>query len=196
MDYIKVAEEILQLLNSYLIYFIPGYISIWEYSFLKGKHINENINIIIKSIIVSYLYVKVSMHKDWVTIIIAFIVPYIYYLLQTFEWFDKVLKFMRINTSITDNVLDLIQNKEKKKKAVNLKLFMDEKGIMYEGQLRVHESDNQKEQVICLSGYRRYIKNDVGKYEVKNDYNGDKKRWVLLKYNDADRIEVQYADEK
>lgn len=195
MDYIKEAEDILKLLNSYLIYFIPGFISIWEYSFLKGKCIRENINSIIKAVIISYLYVNIFCY-NWLVIAMSIILPYLLYWILTLQGFNEILKSLKINTSLSDNILDLIQSKEKDEKAIALKLFMDEKGIMYEGQLRVHESDNQKEQVIALSGYRRYIRNASGKYDIKNDYADDKSRWVIVKYNDVDRIEVKYQNDK
>ena len=76
-----------------------------------------------------------------------------------------------------------------------LKLFLDNNDIMYEGSLRYHESDINKKQTICLSGYRRYIKEN-GKYVVKQDYNNDNSRWVMLDISEITRVEIKYHTNK
>lgn len=65
---------------------------------------------------------------------------------------------MGFNTTLEDTVWDYIQYRDKEKDGIVLKVFLDNKDIMYEGCLRYRESDIDKEQAICLSGYRRYIK--------------------------------------
>lgn len=90
---------------------------------------------------------------------------------------------------------DYIHNRDKEKKGIILKVFLDDKDIMYEGSLRYRESDLEKEPSICLSGYRRYVKEN-GKYITKQDYNNDNSRWVLINIKEITRSEIKYASEK
>ena len=94
-----------------------------------------------------------------------------------------------------DTVWDYIQYRDKEKKGIVLKVFLDDKDIMYEGSLRYRESDPEKEQAICLSGYRRYVKEN-GRYIPKQDYNNDNSRWVLINVKEITRSEIKYASEK
>lgn len=66
---------------------------------------------------------------------------------------------------------------------------------MYEGSLRLHESDPYREQYICLSRYRRYIKED-GVFVIKNDYASNRAKWVYLKMETVDRVEISYKEPK
>lgn len=197
-DIVKTAKDILEAMGLYFKYLYPGFLSIWIYSFINGKSLKENKNLIVKSVIISYLY-NLCYSNDVFLIISSVLLPYIYYILLSSSWLERKLEFLRIKTSLSDNILDLIKRKEKDtNKGIAVKLFLDDKGIMYEGKLRVNESDKEKEQIICLSGYRRYTKNEHGKYEVKlnNDHSGDNSRWVIIKYEDVSRIEVLYEEDK
>ena len=102
---------------------------------------------------------------------------------------------MGFNTTLEDTVWDYIQYRDKEKDGIVLKVFLDNKDIMYEGCLRYRESDIDKEQAICLSGYRRYIKEN-GSYVKKQDYNKDNSRWVLINLNEITRSEIKYNSEK
>lgn len=56
-----------------------------------------------------------------------------------------------------DDVWDDIQYKYEQ--GINLKIFLELKAIMYEGSLRYRESTLDKNRILCLSSYRRYVKN-------------------------------------
>ena len=102
---------------------------------------------------------------------------------------------ININTTVETSVWDYIHYRDKDKKGIVLKVFLDDKDIMYEGSLRYHESDTTKQQTICLSGYRRYVKEN-GKFVPKQDYDNDNSRWVLINITDITRVEIKYDSAK
>lgn len=203
-----IIEEILILLEKYFVYIYPGFISVSVLCFAKAKKFKKNEIMFITSIVISYIYVVVYKlvrgkeveafnNTDYVILFfLAIILPLVWNRISQTEWFEVVLRLMRVNTSVEECVWDYIRYRAKKEnEGIAVKVFLDELGIMYEGGLRYHESDSEKEQTICLSGYRRYIKVN-GKYEVTNNYENDASRWVMLKANDVKRVEIMYEEIK
>lgn len=204
----KVIQDILQCLEQYFVYLYPGFVTIFIYSFTKAKGFKLNKTLIVLSVIISYLYVLIyrfirgineiasfKIYDYIIILIISIVLPFIWNFISKAKWMEKILHKLNINTTIETNVWDYIHNRDKDKKGIILKVFLDDKDIMYEGSLRYHESDKKKEQTICLSGYRRYVKEN-GKFVVKQDYNGDNSRWVLIKMCDVTRTEIMYDSEK
>lgn len=201
-------RDVLDSLTLYFVYFYPGIITIFLYRFIRGRSIVENQMTFIKGITISYIYVAImslfrqkaandfTVCEHILLILIAFMIPIIWNLTIKSIIFKKVLCWLKVDTELSDNLLDLIKSKETNpKNGIVLKIFLDNQGLMYEGKLRDHESDESKQQIICLSGYRRYIKID-NSYSAKNDYSGDNSRWVAIKDKDITRIEIKYEDEK
>ena len=135
-------------------------------------------------------------NKDYVILLIfSILLPVIWHWISRSYFAEKVLNKIGINTTLENTVWDYIQYRDKEKKGIVLKVFLDDKDIMYEGSLRYRESDPEKEQAICLSGYRRYVKEN-GRYIPKQDYNNDNSRWVLINIKEITRSEIKYASEK
>lgn len=203
------VNEALQLLSQYFVLIYPGLITYLLYKFIKASSVNENKNSIIKIIAISYIYTKivqVLFHRNTITdlrpadhIIIlgmAIMLPVLFNLIIHTNAFAKSMHLLGINTDIHDNAMDAIRYKEKdKKKGIIMKIFLDNIDVMYEGSLRLHESDASLEQYVCLSGYRRYVKQE-GKYVIKNDYGSNHSQWVYIKTADVNRIEILYQDPK
>ena len=53
---LEFITDILQILNNYITYIYPGLISLFVYTYLEGKKVEENSIIVLKSIAISYLY--------------------------------------------------------------------------------------------------------------------------------------------
>ena len=205
---VELIKSIIDSLTLYFAYIYPGIITIFIYGFVRGRSIVENKITLIKGITISYVYVIImnlllnrqvseySIFEHFLLILVSFVVPIIWNAIVKSKIFRNVLHWLKIDTEICDNLLDLIKSKEHDpKKGIALKVFLDKQELMYEGKLREHEADINKSQIICLSGYRRYIKkNDA--FEVKNDYSGDNSRWVALKSEDITRIEIKFGEEK
>lgn len=205
---VDLVKDILNVLTLYFIYLYPGIISIFVYRFIRGRSIAENKITLIKGITISYIYVTImsfllgksvgnfSVVAHLILILISFATPIALNRAIKSKKFKAVLNWLKIDTEISDNLMDLIKSKETDiERGIALKVFLDKQDLMYEGMLRDHESDINKSQVICLCGYRRYVKNDNA-FSVNKDYSGDNSRWVALKSEDITRIEIKYEEEK
>lgn len=201
-------QEILQILEQYFIYLYPGFVTIFIYLFTKAKSMKMDKILIISSIVISYVYVLIyrlikgynglSDFKGYdyvIILLISILCPLIWHSISRSKWIEPVLNSININTTIENNVWDYIHYRDKDKKGIVLKVFLDDKDIMYEGSLRYHESDIAKKQTICLSGYRRYVKEN-GTFVAKQDYNNDNSRWVMLDAANIDRVEIKYDSDK
>lgn len=203
-DFIK---DFMEVLEQYFVYIYPGFISLYVYRFSVAKGMKKNKETLFISVVISYIYIifykaikKVMVaqfnYGDYIALFaIAVIVPVILHWVIRSKCYECFLTELGFNTSVEDNVWDYIHYRDKDKKGIILKIFMDKKEILYEGSLRYHESDKEKEQVICLSGYRRYIM-EKNKFVVKQDYSGDNSRWVMIKMDDIKRVEILYDSAK
>lgn len=204
---VEVVKGVLELLEQYFVYVYPGFVTILVHHFAKARGTTLNKSTLGISVVISYVYIvlykfffktDVSQfsNKDYVILLIfSILLPVIWHWISRSYFAEKVLNKIGINTTLEDTVWDYIQYRDKEKKGIVLKVFLDDKDIMYEGSLRYRESDPEKEQVICLSGYRRYVKENE-RYIPKQDYNNDNSRWVLINIKEITRSEIKYASEK
>ena len=196
MDFVDIVKSVLKVLTNYLQYFYPGFIFLWVFQFIRGKTLKENEVSIIKSIVISYLLICLSklttINLDTFLIFASIIFPYAIIRILESKTIKDALDFLGIKTSIHDNVIDLVngmvENANDKNKLA-LKVYMDDIGIMYYGWLRIHESDNENNNVIALSSYQRYRKDDTGKY-INDMIQSSNKEWVILNGKDITRIEI------
>lgn len=205
---VEIVKEVLELLELYFVYIYPGFISVFTHHFVNARGTRLNKSTLGISVVVSYVYIllyksflKISVSefsdKDYVILFItSILLPVIWHWISRSSYFvEKALNKIGFNTALEDGVWDYIQYRDKEKKGIVLKVFLDDKDIMYEGSLRYRESDPEKDQVICLSGYRRYVK-ESGRYISKQDYNNDNSRWVLINIKEITRSEIKYASDK
>ena len=203
----EIAREVIELLEQYFAYIYPGFITVVVHHFVKARGTKFDKTTFIMSLVTSYVYILI--HKaafkravseftnfDYIWLLVAAIlIPLIWHWICNAEWIENGLRKIGIDTSIQTTAWDYLQSRDKDKDGIVLKVFLDEKGLMYEGCLRYRESDPEKDSVICLSGYRRYIKEN-DKFVVKQDYNNDNSRWVLINTKEITRSEIKYKSEK
>lgn len=196
-DIINIMNTVFFTITNYFIYFLPGFITIWLNNFIKGIETVVNKNTIILSFLISYIY-TILLSSDKLIIFISIIIPFILILLRFLNSKFKILELLKIETSISHNILDHIKSLElDKNKGIVLKVYLNNSNVMYEGKLRVHESDKDREQLVCLSGYREYHKNNEDKYEIyKKVYENDNSKWIIIKYDEIKIIEVAFEDPK
>lgn len=204
---VEIVKGVLELLEQYFVYVYPGFVTILVHHFAKARGTKLNKSTLGISVVISYVYIVLYkfffktdvsqfLNKDYVILLIfSILLPVIWHWISRSYFAEKVLNKIGINTTLEDTVWDYIQYRDKEKKGIVLKVFLDDKDIMYEGSLRYRESDPEKEQAICLSGYRRYVKEN-GRYIPKQDYNNDNSRWVLINIKEITRSEIKYASEK
>lgn len=191
------ANEILRVLDSlakYIVYVYPGYITIYIYRFLRAKCVDENKEILIKSIAISFLYKLVLdkalseteiIYHFWM-IIISVVIPYIAYLAQKSDTTQHALEVLGINTRLEENEIEILDNGER---SAWVKVYLKEDKIVYEGFLGETEMESGKRQFIILKKYRKYTVDKKGHpnpYIEEHDQDEDK---VLIFYEDVKRIE-------
>lgn len=207
INIVQIAGDILNVMEKYFMYIFPGAITVFIYHFSKARETKLNKSTLCICVIISYIYnmfYKSIANKSTfdytfldcgIIFLFSIFLPLIWFWISKMRLFQCALNKIGFNTSLEDSAWDYIQCRAKKKEGIVLKIFLDEKNIMYEGSLRYRESDLNKEQIICLSGYRRYVKKS-GKYKVSVDYNNDNSRWVLINIKDITRAEIKYESSK
>lgn len=203
----EIVRNIIGVLEAYFIYVYPGFVTIMIFHFSRAKGTKMNKSTLGICVVISYVYILVYkffckrevsqfFYGDYVVmLIISIVLPIIWNNVSRLKFTENLLKKIGLNTTIEDNVWDYIKYRDKEKKGISVKVFLDNKDLMYEGSLRYHESDMEKEPTICLSGYRRYIKEN-GRYSKKQDYNNDNSRWVLINIREITRSEIKFSSEK
>lgn len=202
-----IVEEIIKLLEKYFVYIYPGFTTIFIYHFTKARGTKLNKSTLGGCVVISYIYILLYSFVvkkevlqfssgDYVILLIASIMlPIIWHWIRRSKGIEKILEKLKLNTTLEDTPWDYIQSRKKENEGIIVKIFLDDNGLMYEGSLRYRESDLEKEQAICLSGYRRYVKEDE-RYIPKLDYDNDQSRWVLIYTKDITRAEIKFESEK
>lgn len=202
--------ELLDVLREYFVFLYPGAISLFLFRFANGKKFTENKISVLKMMIISYLYIifldiffdfeymDIPIYVHIIIILLASILPLVIHAVSKNRKVRKILETLGIKTSFQDSMIDTICALETdKSKGVVFKVFLDDKGIMYEGKVRLHETESDGDHKIALSGYRRYVYNQKRKkFEVKQQYENQHDRWVVIEEKDITRIEVKYEEPK
>lgn len=204
---IEIIQGVLEILEQYFVYIYPGIISLFIGYFSKARGFSVNKMSISLSVVISYIYLifyrqfrnipitHFTIHDHLILVIIAIIAPLLLYWITRSKIFRGILRLLKINTTIEDNAWDYLEKLDKKNDGIVVKLFLDDLGIMYEGSLRYKTSITAPEHTICLSGYRRYQKEN-DRYIVKVDHGNDHKYWTRINLEDVTRTEVIYSEEK
>lgn len=202
------VENILKIIDSlaeYIVYFYPGYMTIYIFYFLRAKTLKDENKVIAKAVVISFIYKlfvdKVPLDKlsqgripldsqiiyHVLLILIAVIVPYIGYRMQNSEKIIGIFNLLKITTRFEDNEIDILDNQEI---SAWLKVYMQDEKIVYEGFLGDKELESGKRQFISLRKYRKYILGDDGRpkepYIEEHDSDDDV---VVIFYNQIKTIE-------
>ncbi len=191
------VDDILKILDSltrYIVYFYPGYITIYVYYFLKAKTLKEDKGIIAKSVVLSFLY-KICIEKfrisseilyHFTMVTVSIIIPYIVYLIQESDIAREILDFLNIPISFKENEIEALEGEE----SPWLVVYMKNEKFVYEGFLGERELEEGKKRFISLKKYRKYILDDEGnprKPYIKNNMTDDDV--VIIYYDDIEIIE-------
>ena len=213
----KGINDLLNVIKDYIVYVYPGFITLIIYRFIIARKVDENQYTLIKSIIISYIYVIIlagvtktsTSHFTIIYHIVLLIISCIVFSYSCLisptnfpaqscncifksQKFIKILRKLKIDTDVYDNMLDSIRAIEKE---VWIRVYLDSYGIMYEGSLRKHEVDSGKAKQIVLSGYRFYII-DPNNKEKKCilDYANKNENWVKISEKNITRMEIVYSN--
>ena len=106
--------------------------------------------------------------------------------------FVAILEKLNIRTSFSSNLIEYALSLEE---SLRVRAYMDEYGIMYEGNLRAyeHEMTEDKNQDIMLSSYIIYKRGDNG-YTRSTMENPDNRDWVVLQRSSINRLEIVFKN--
>lgn len=211
-DYIKMIE----LVPQYICYLYPGYITLFFFNFFMEKTLSDTKAKIIKSIIISCIYVTyikggliptVSMllHFDFseeiysilfhiILIILAIAMAYISFFMweksSIGKWIRRVL---RIDTQTYKNEIDMLNSKYKD--TIWVYVYLKDSNIMYEGSLTNWELEHgDRNRFFCLSKYRKNLIKKDGHIKKLYDYSSDAKEKVLIYFENIAYFEIANVD--
>lgn len=197
--------EIIEVLPEYLKLFYPGYITIYVYYFCRAITIKDNKTIILKSIVVSYIY-KILTDKiflldflstrrnqfieNLLLIILALVIAYLSFRLTKSKRLNEILKRMGIRTTFSLNELEEIENQSKN--GTWLALYIKHDNLMYEGFLINKEMESDRRQYVILNKYRKYItKNDEKSETYIEDFTENPDEKVLIYLDNIKYFEIR-----
>lgn len=211
------AEDIIQLITElppYLCYIYPGYISLYLIYFFMGYTLKDTNAKFLKSIVVSYLYVlfiqkliiprissnvlTISLEVDSIGFnILLFVMsiacPYlIYMVLFRNHTVDRLLRFLRIDTTIDANEFDMLHRIHPA--GAWIRVYFKEKNVVYAGFLTGEEVELEKTRFLCLSQYRKYFISEGGNERKVNDYSDNKQEKVIIYLDQVSHIEAVDSD--
>lgn len=186
-DFLKILDSI----ANYIVYFYPGYLTIYVYYFLKAKTLKDEKGIVAKSVVISFLYktcldrlnINLEMTYHVLMLCSSVIVPYIAILIQESDALKDLFEFLKIRTSFKDNEIDILDNGDF---SPWLKIYMQNEKIVYEGFLGSKELEEGKRQFISLKKYRKYVL----------DAEGKPKEPFIEKHNTDDEVIIFYDEIK
>lgn len=197
IDFSKI-KDIISALPLLIIYILPGYIFIGTINFIVNKKDKEDKNVILKSLVISYIVVNtekllfkcVGINFDIsspssviFSFVFTIIIAYICSMIIDKESSNIILKKLKIARSFKSDVIADITDFEL---GMWIKVFVNSEKVIYVGKLRRFEQIEDTNYIIVLSNFILY------KYsgdELVN-YHDDDTEWVMLSLKDNYRIEL------
>lgn len=183
-------------LPQYIKYIYPGYITLYIYYFLRGKRLSDSKGIVLKAVIISYIYVssleglniQSQLQENFWLISVSLIVSYVVYLMIKSESVSHAFESLDIETTFYENEIEALQGLEE---GVWLTVYLKDENLVYEGDLHYKEMEEDRRKYITISGYRKYMLDEKGKPEeiYIDDYTGNLEEEVIIFYDDIKRIE-------
>jgi len=193
------AEDIIKIIDvipKYISYIYPGYLTIYIYCFLRAKTIKDNKIVLVKSVMISYIYIIIidALHIDCllnrtiILIIISVVVSYICYRLTRFQRLLNLFNRLKIYTTFYDNEIETLANFNK---GAWLCVYLKDDEVVYEGALGPKELEEGKTGYICLSGFYKYYLDNNGKPIAPyiEDHANNNDQIVMIFYDSIKRIE-------
>lgn len=196
-------KDIINIIPSLFLYFIPGYIAIYikqaykHYKEQKESHLvimSVVISFIIKTILNTFIYLINQIFKinfvvnqdleTFILLILSILVGYIWIRYKGSKLETKLNKFLNSNTNSEANVWNYGMKAEKGAWA---RVYLHNENRIYIGKLINYTIDpDEKDKEILLSSYTSY---ELDTKKELEDYDDDNKI-VLIKCNDIRFIEI------
>lgn len=158
--------KIIQYIPEYITYIYPGYITIYVYYFLRAKKIKDNAQTLLKSILISYIYITLSAGIPcrsvfWANvgyIVLALLIAFISYRITKSNIILKIYNKIGIQTTYYENPIEALAGPQN---SAWLIVYLKDDDIAIEGSLGHKELEEGAERYITLEGYTKYsVKQD------------------------------------
>lgn len=205
------AKDVIEIIDSipqYLMYIYPGYITIYLYYFFRGITVKETKGIMLKAIILSYIYISIQsklddsielikktnfqnfINSDIELCLIAVLVAYFAYRFVRSNKSISFLEKLRVFTTFSTNELEEIE-----KDCVDgmwLCVYLKDSNIAYEGFLIKKEMEPDRKQYIVICGYRKYVIGEDGKPKSPYiyDYSNNQNQKAMIYFDEIKRFEI------
>lgn len=186
---------VIDALPEYLKYVYPGYISIYLYMFFKAKTVSETKGILLKSVVISYLYVTAidqlsiasQLYENFWLILISVVFAYIAYLFTKSDYTRVVLDTMNVQTTFYENEMDALLGDDS---GAWLCVYIKDENLVYEGWLHYDEMEAPRK-YISLTNYRKYMLDEDGSPRKRyiEEHDNDHEEEVLIFWDEIKRIE-------
>jgi hypothetical protein len=204
------ADEVIKIIEKlpeYIKLIYPGYITVYLYYFFKAFTLKDNKAIILKAIILSYIYNIVTSElcdvfyingilgyefvENILLIIFSVTVAYFSYRLTTCKLLRNMLDRLNIRTTFSSNEIEEMESQSSD--GTWLVVYLKESNIVYEGYIVNKEMEPEKERYIALSRYRKYTVDANGKPVTPyiDDCANNCKEKVVIYYNQISRFEIR-----
>lgn len=194
-------KEIINMLPEYIQYVYPGYITIYSYYFLRGKTLHDSKQTLLKSIMLSYIYITLTAEipvnsEMWANIgyiSLAVAIAYFAYLITRAQWIATLFRKLKITTTFFDNDVEALAGFDN---GAWLVVYLKSSKIAVEGSLGLKELEDGKEKFITLDAYSKYTVNDDGTLAeppfCSNEGKYDEQ--CVIRYDDIQRIEKRATE--
>jgi hypothetical protein len=199
IDFSKI-KDIITVLPLLIIYILPGYVFISIKNFIANKKQVEDKNIILISIVISYIIINFEMllmhlvnlsidisspESIIITFLFSVVIAYSYSMLVDCELIKKALRKLRITRSLRTDTLTEIADFQL---GMWVRVFLNSEQVIYIGKLRKFEQ-------IADSNYHVVLSNFIlCGYSGEEFLNNEKldTEWVAVSVKDNYRIELVY----
>lgn len=189
-------KEIVNIIPTLIEYFVPGFIFLTIRSFSFSKDSNKDRYILMKAIIISYLFLEIinpiiipvidnlRFNREIQTYIFILVVIMISILYVKLDIEDKLINMLgSTKTSQEDYFHSMIDSKD----GAWIRVYLLEEKIIYSGKLKYYEGKEAGEnRKIVLTSFSTY---SYDGYELENNEN-DEDSLVLLSMKDIKRLEI------
>ncbi|HBV97994.1 MAG: hypothetical protein JL50_01205 [Peptococcaceae bacterium BICA1-7] len=180
-----------------IMYLVPGYLLLWIMGFMLSIKIDKDSNMIIKSIVISYILINVGNLLVGQNVLVsliskigvmasALIIGFIAAKIVLSGFFASILKRIGVSKSIHKNFFNDIVDLEY---GLCVMVYLPNERMIYKGEIRKYEeSDDPKNAFILLAGFVQYNYDGEVLMNCENEHN----QRILLNTKDISRMELYY----
>jgi len=201
---------LIQKLPPYFCYIYPGYISLFLYHHFRGINLNETKAKVIKSIVISYIYIfflKLFTIPTFIKIddnlyiiifniilsIVSILTAYILYLFTLNKTIPQKLRKLKIYTTFYQNEIECLERYYND--SLRVYVYLKNSRFVYEGTIISKELEDGKNKFICLNRYRRYRIDEEGTKKLKRDNSDDEYETVVMYLSEISHLEIVKWDD-